>query len=172
MIKSVFLTLVSAFLALGFLLTLLTKNADAQPDLSKLKLPPGFKVSLYADGVPGARQMALSPEGTLYIGTIVPNKVYALPDRNRDGKPDSIITLVENLNRPNGVAFHNGALYIAEIGRITRYDGIEKNLDRVASLKPTVVNEELPTREWHGYKYIRFGPDGLLYVPVGAPCNV
>ena len=172
MIKSVFLTLVSAFLALGFLLTLLTKNADAQPDLSKLKLPPGFKVSLYADGVPGARQMALSPEGTLYIGTIVPNKVYALPDRNRDGKPDSIITLVENLNRPNGVAFHNGALYIAEIGRITRYDAIEKNLDRVASLKPTVVNEELPTREWHGYKYIRFGPDGLLYVPVGAPCNV
>lgn len=116
--------------------------------------------------------MALSPEGTLYIGTIVPNKVYALPDRNRDGKPDSIITLAENLNRPNGVAFHNGALYVAEIGRITRYDAIEKNLENIASLKPVVVNAELPTREWHGYKYIRFGPDGLLYAPVGAPCNV
>ncbi len=166
--KSVFSYFVSAL----YLCILFAARAEAQPDLSKLKLPPGFKASLYADGVPGARQMALSPEGTLYIGTIVPNKVYALPDRNRDGKPDSIITLAENLNRPNGVAFHNGALYVAEIGRITRYDGIEKNLENIASLKPVVVNAELPTREWHGYKYIRFGPDGLLYAPVGAPCNV
>ena len=166
--KSVFFYLVSAL----YLCILSAFRAEAQPDLSKLKLPPGFKASLCADGVPGARQMALSPEGSLYIGTIVPNKVYALPDRNRDGKPDRIITLAENLNRPNGVAFHNGALYVAEIGRITRYDGIEKNLDNIASLKPVVVNSELPTREWHGYKYIRFGPDGLLYAPVGAPCNV
>ena len=149
--------------------------AVTEADLEKLILPKGFKVSIYSNEVPGARQMALSPEGTLYVGTIAQNLIYALPDRDRDGKPDKVVVVASNLNRPNGVCFRKGALYVGELGKISRYENIEAAIDdpkKRSRLKPIVVNSNLPTREWHGYKYIRFGPDGLLYVPVGAPCNV
>ena len=114
--------------------------------------------------------MTMSPGGTLYVGSIGPNAVYALPDRNKDGRPDEVITIARNLNRPNGVAFHDGSLYVSEISRVLRYDDIEKNLAHPP--KPVVVTEALPDKEWHGYKFIDFGPDGYLYIPVGAPCNV
>ncbi|MDX2108543.1 MAG: PQQ-dependent sugar dehydrogenase [Candidatus Melainabacteria bacterium] len=137
--------------------------------LEKLKLPPGFKVEVYTDQVWGARSLTLSDKGTLFVGTIVPNVVYALPDKNHDGKPDSVITLIKNLNHPNGVAFKDGSLYVAEIGRLLRYDNIEANLNKAP--KPVVLNKNFPKDEWHGYRYIAFGPDGMLYVPIGAPCN-
>ncbi len=157
------------------LVSLSPVQAVTAEDLNKLELPKGFKISIYSDQVPGARQMALSPEGTLYVGTIAQNTVYALPDRDKDGKPDKVVVVATDLKRPNGVCFRKGALYVGELGKISRYENIETALDdpkKRARLKPIVVNNNLPTREWHGYKYIRFGPDGLLYVPVGAPCNV
>lgn len=114
--------------------------------------------------------MVRSPQGTVYVGTTNQKVVYALPDKNKDGRPDKVLTIAKNLNNPNGVAFKDGALYIAEIGKISRYDDIESHLENPPA--PKVVNDELPDRAWHGFKYIRFGPDGLLYAPVGAPCNV
>jgi glucose/arabinose dehydrogenase len=135
--------------------------------LDTIKLPPGFKISLYAGNVPGARSMALGPDGTLYVGTRG-DKVYAaLNDGNRAG---AVVTIAENLNMPNGVAFRDGALYVAEVNRILRFDNIASHLRNPS--KPVVVNNSFPGETHHGWKFIRFGPDGLLYVPVGAPCNI
>lgn len=163
-----------------FLTGCLVRQISAQPQINKLRMPPGFRVSVYSDKVPGARQMAVSESGTLFVGSIIPNTVYALPDRDRDGKADEVITIATNLNRPNGVAVRNGALYIAELQKITRYDDIDKQLQSKPSggtqkepqFKGVVITDKLPNVEWHGYRYIRFGPDDMLYVGVGAPCNV
>lgn len=114
--------------------------------------------------------MVLSPNGTLFVGTIHKGVVYAIADKNKDGKADKVYTIAEKLNSPNGVAFRNGSLYVGEINKISRYDNIESRLDNPP--KPVVVNGSLPKRAWHGFKYIRFGPDGRLVAPVGAPCNV
>lgn len=113
--------------------------------------------------------MVLGDEGTLFVGTRG-NKVYAVTDADGDGKGETVRTLAHGLNSPNGVALRNGNLYVAEISRILRYDDIESNLDSVP--EPKVVIDTLPTEKHHGWKYIAFGPDGLLYVPVGAPCNI
>ncbi|MCR4299863.1 MAG: PQQ-dependent sugar dehydrogenase [Gallionella sp.] len=137
--------------------------------LDKIKLPPGFRISLYADNVPGARSMALSPDGTLFVGTRG-SKVYALPNSKQSKKADEVIVLADDLNTPNGVAFRDGALYVAEVNRILRFDAIESRLRNPP--KPVVVNSSFPADAHHGWKFIRFGPDGLLYVPVGAPCNI
>ena len=138
--------------------------------LDKISLPPGFKISVYAGDVPGARSMTLSPNGTLFVGTRTLGAVYALVDRDRDNTAEEVITLVRGLNMPNGVAFRGGALYVAEVNRVLRYDNIEAALNDPP--KPVVVNDTFPTDRRHGWKFIRFGPDGKLYVPVGAPCNI
>lgn len=144
---------------------------DDEPlPLQKLRLPAGFKIEIYARNVPGARSMTLSPRGTLYVGTREVNKLYAIPDADHDKKGDTVITLASNLNQPNGVEFKDGSLYVGEINRILRYDKIESHLN--SPPKPVVVNNSLPNKAHHGQKYIRFGPDGWLYVPIGAPCNV
>lgn len=137
--------------------------------LDTIRLPPGFKISLYADNVPGARSMALGADGTLFVGTRG-DKVYALPNRQQAKRADEVITLATGLNTPNGVAFRGGALYVAEINRILRFDGIETRLRNPPA--PLVVNDHFPGDAHHGWKFIRFGPDGMLYVPVGAPCNI
>lgn len=137
--------------------------------LHEIRLPPGFGISLYADNVPGARSMALASDGTLFVGTRG-DKVYALPNRDGDHRADAVITLLRGLNTPNGVAFRDGALYVAEINRILRYDNIATRLKNPP--KPVVVNDAFPKDTAHGWKFIRFGPDGKLYVPVGAPCNI
>lgn len=138
--------------------------------LDLVKLPPGFKISLFAADIPGARSMAMSPGGTLFVGTRKEGKIYAVVDRNGDYRADEVITLGSGLNMPNGVAFRDGSLYVAEVHRIVRYDQVEAHLRHPP--KPVVVNDSFPEDRHHGWKYIAFGPDGLLYVPVGAPCNV
>ncbi|NUQ01382.1 MAG: PQQ-dependent sugar dehydrogenase, partial [Armatimonadetes bacterium] len=120
--------------------------------------------------VPGARSMALSPSGTLFVGTRNEGKVYALRDTNGDGQAEEVNTIAEGLRQPNGVAYRNEDLYVAEIGRVLRYQQIEKRLGERP--KPQVLTDAYPEDEHHGWKYIAFGPDGFLYVPVGAPCNV
>jgi glucose/arabinose dehydrogenase len=137
--------------------------------LDLIEMPPGFKISLYAR-VPGARSMALSTGGTLFVGTRDAGKVYAVRDNDADHTADEIIVVADDLDVPNGVAFRNGALYVAEISRVLRFDGIEA--DPANPGEAVVVNDSFPTEEHHGWKYIAFGPDGRLYVPVGAPCNV
>ncbi len=153
------------------LTVLFCTTASAQElQLGEIKLPPGFQISLYTNNVPNARSMALSPNGTLFVGSRTKGSVYAIVDRDHDSKADEVITLEQWLNMPNGVAFRNGSLYVAEVNRVLRYDDIEARLK--SPPMPFVVNDSFPSDEHHGWKFIRFGPDGRLYVPVGAPCNV
>ena len=137
--------------------------------LSKIKLPEGFKIEVYAE-VKNARSLTLSPSGILYVGNKSGNSVYAIVDENKDGKADKVYTVASGLESPNGVAFKNGNLYIASISTIYRLDSIESRLANPP--KPVIVYDKYPTETHHGWKFIAFGPDGKLYVPVGAPCNV
>ncbi len=137
-------------------------------NLEKIKLPPGFSISVYAE-VPNARSMTLSSSGVLYVGNRSGDKVFAVADENKDGKADKVYTIASGLNSPNGVAFSDGSLYVATISTILRFDDIDKKL--AAPPKPVTVYDKYPTDEQHGWKFIAFGPDGKLYVPVGAPCN-
>ncbi len=114
--------------------------------------------------------MALSPAGTLFVGSRRAGRVYAIRDLDRDGKADEVAVIAEGMNSPNGVAFRNGSLYVAEVNRILRYENIESRLGNPQA--PVIVNDKLPRDLHHGWKFIRFGPDGRLYVPVGAPCNI
>ena len=126
---------------------------------------------MWADGVANVRSLTQSPGGTVFAGTWNAGNVYALRDENKDGKADRVITVISGLrNMPNGVAFRDGALYVAEINRVVRFDNIESKLENAGT--PVVVTDKLPSDRHHGWKFIRFGPDGLLYVPVGAPCNM
>lgn len=147
------------------------KNPSVLNDyLSKIKLPEGFKISIYASDIENARSMSLSPEGTLYVGTRDKGSVYALRDTDGDFKIDKKYVLATGLEMPNGVAFRNGDLYVAEMGRIIKFENIEENLSNPPA--PVVINDDYPKKSHHGWKYIAFGPDGKLYVPVGAPCNI
>jgi glucose/arabinose dehydrogenase len=160
-----------------------TGACGQQPaSLDRISLPPGFSIDIYAEGLSNPRSMALSPNGTLFVGTreapqniarggsAGAGQVYAVLDRDNDQKADEVITIDTGLNAPNGVAFRDGSLYVAEINRILRYDLIESRLDNPP--EPVVVTDAFPTDWMHGWKFIAFGPDGKLYVPVGAPCNV
>jgi glucose/arabinose dehydrogenase len=142
----------------------------AQPQtlpLDKIVLPPGFAIELVASAE-GAREMALGAKGTLFVGSNRPGKVYAI--RLGTGSVSEIFTVASGLQLPVGVAFKDGALYVSAVDRILRFDDIENRLDHPP--RPVVVTDRLPKETHHGWKFIAFGPDGKLYVPVGAPCNV
>jgi glucose/arabinose dehydrogenase len=172
---------------LGTYLTPTHPSEDSSPAISlsleKVNLPPGFKIDIYSDQVPQARSMTLSPNGTLFVGTRTDagpslfsgkdsptGKVYALLDTDHDQKADQVLTIAQGLNLPNGVAFHDGNLYVAEVNRVLRFDDIENRLQNPPSA--VVVNDSFPKDLHHGWKFIRMGPDGRLYIPVGAPCNI
>lgn len=135
-----------------------------------IKLPPGFVIELFADDLPDARSMALGDRGTLFVGTRTRGRVYAVVDRDRDYRADQVFTIASGLFMPNGVAFRSGSLYVAEVNRILCYENIEDHLDDPGL--PRIITDTLPDDEHHGWKFIRFGPDNRLYVPVGAPCNI
>ena len=132
--------------------------------LNEIRLPPGFAIEVWADNVPNARQMALSPNGILYVGSRSEGKVYAVT------KDRKVHTIASGLAMPSGLAFRDGSLYVAATSKVLRYDGIDGKLQ--SPPKPVVVSDDFPTERHHGWKFIAFGPDGWLYVPVGAPCNV
>ncbi|MEM6524129.1 MAG: sorbosone dehydrogenase family protein [Bacteroidota bacterium] len=142
--------------------------ADKYP-LDRLNLPAGFAISVFAE-VENARSMTMSPSGVVYVGNRRADKVYALKDTNGDGKADEQYIIDEDLNVPNGVAFQNGDLYVAEISKVWKYKDIESSLSDPP--EPELVYADYPTETHHGWKYIAFGPDGKLYIPVGAPCNI
>lgn len=165
--------MLTSFLALAAVLAAapgLVASVHAAPPVERIKLPSGFKIEVYADNVENARSLALGDKGTVFVGTRSEGSVYALTDIDRDGRAAAVITIAKGLNSPNGVAFRNGSLYVAEISRILRFDNIEASLKNPP--KPIVVTDKLPRDGHHGWKFISFGPDGLLYVPVGAPCNI
>ena len=136
-------------------------------------MAPGFKIELFATGVTNAREMALGSKGTVFVGSRnkpAGDTVYAVVDQNGDYKADQVIPIAKGLNEPSGVAFRDGTLYVGEIHRVVKFDNIESKLESPG--EPVVVNDTLPKDTHHGQKFIAFGPDGLLYVPVGGPCNV
>jgi glucose/arabinose dehydrogenase len=139
-------------------------------DLGKIKLPPGFTIAVYADNVPNARAMTLGKNGTLFVGSRSKGDVYAVVDTDGDQRADKVYTIARGLNMPVGVAYRNGSLYVSAVDRILRFDEIEQRLSNPP--KPVVVTDRFPPETQHGWKFIAFGPDGKLYVPVGAPCNI
>ncbi|AWX46143.1 uncharacterized protein HME9304_03175 [Flagellimonas maritima] len=151
------------------------ENEENQVDttnlpIENLNLPDGFKISVFAEGIDGARSMAMGDDDTLFVGTRNENTVYALKDTDGDFKAEKIMVLDSTLEVPNGIAFRDGALYVAEVGRLLKYPNIEQNLSNPP--QPEVIYDDYPKEFHHGWKYIAFGPDGKLYVPVGAPCNI
>jgi len=151
-------------------LSLAAAPSLAQPStlpLESIKLPPGFSIELVAR-VENAREMALGAKGTLFVGSMQAGKVHAV--RFKTGSAPEVLTIASGLRLPVGVAFKDGALYISAIDRVLRLDDIENRLDSPPA--PVVVNNKFPSDSHHGWKFIAFGPDGKLYVPVGAPCNI
>ncbi|MBL8002980.1 MAG: PQQ-dependent sugar dehydrogenase [Flavobacteriales bacterium] len=140
------------------------------PRLNEIKLPEGFRIEVYAENVPSARAMCWGDKGTLFVGSRDEGAVYAVRDTNNDHKADAVITIARDLKMPVGVAFRNGDLYVSAVSSILRLRAIEDHLD--APPAPEVVTAGFPTETHHGWKFIAFGPDGRLYVPVGAPCNI
>jgi len=178
-LKYILIVLSTLFLAALFIkskysinppLPLTTTSYTAGLPLDKLILPDGFGIEVYADKVENARSMSLSPSGTLFVGTRSAGNVYALQDTDKDGKVDKQYTLLKEGFMPNGVAYKDGDLYVAEVNRVLKFENIESKLDNPG--EPIVVNDDYPSESHHGWKYIAFGPDNKLYVPVGAPCNV
>ena len=159
-----------AGIVLAIAIVLAPPAAAQRPPIpvERIRLPPGFEISVFADNVPNARSMALGKGDVLFVGTRTVGKIYAV--RHRDGRATQVLTIASGLNMPNGVAVRDGALYVAEVSRVLRFDAIESRLDNPPA--PVVVTEVFPRDAHHGWKFIRFGPDGLLYVPVGAPCNI
>ncbi len=146
------------------------EQRDSVLPLEQLNLPEGFEISIYAEGVDEARSMAMGDDGTLFVGTRTANRLYAIQDLDGDFKADKTIVLDTTLETPNGVAFKDGSLYVAEVNRLLRYDNIEQQLS--SPPEPEVIYDDYPDEFHHGWKYIAFGPDDKLYVPVGAPCNI
>jgi len=144
--------------------------ASAATRLEQIELPAGFKIEIYAEDVENARQMVLGDKGTLFVGSRRKGDVYAVTDLDGDQKADQVRVIDSNLAMPSGLAFRNGSLYVGAQNRILRYDDIEQRLDFPPPL--VVVSDALPDKKHHGWKYLAFGPDGMLYIPVGAPCNI
>lgn len=172
-----------SFIALAFLFFSCSDNGKEQTNneapkeefqtdlpIESLKLPAGFELSVFADNLPDARSLARGKEGTIFVGNRSEDKVWALVDEDNDGHADRRYLLASGLRMPNGVAFKDGDLYVAEVSRVLRFSDIESKLDNPPS--PEVVYDGFPSDAHHGWKYIAFGPDGKLYVPVGAPCNM
>lgn len=139
----------------------------ARLPLDKLHVPAGFKVEVFASGLANARSMAVGDKGTVFVGSRLVDKVYAIT--NADGK-EAVKVIASGLHRPNGVAYHKGSLYVAELSKVWRYDNIEANLD--SPPKPVLIYDDLPADEAHGWKFIGIGPDEKLYVPIGSPGNI
>jgi len=155
-------------LAAGLALTLPRAGQAQSLPIDQIKLPPGFTIELLAR-VPNARQMALSPANILYVGSMREGKVHALP-LDVDFKPGKLYVVADRLKMPVGVAWRDSSLYVSAVDRILRLDDIDRRLENPPA--PAIVRADLPTETHHGWKFIAFGPDGWLYVPVGAPCNI
>jgi glucose/arabinose dehydrogenase len=158
--------------AVALLIIAILKAGSLYADerLSSVEVPPGFSIEIYAEGVENARQMVRGDLGTIFVGSRQVGKVWAVTDADGDQRADQVRLIDENLSMPSGIEFLNGSLYVGAVSRILRYDDIESLLDQPP--EPVVITDELPSKRHHGWKYLRFGPDGKLYIPVGSPCNI
>lgn len=147
----------------------LAPSIETDKELDYLNLPNGYSISYFAKDVPGARSLAVGKNNIVYVGTRGEGVVYALEDQDADGRADKRYVVVSGLNNPNGVVYHDGALYVAEIQRIIKFE----NIDNSYQYKPSysVVYDQLPKETHHGWRYMALGPDNKLYLGIGAPCN-
>ncbi len=146
---------------------LVTGRPASELAMDKLKVPPGFKVEVWADGIPDARSLALGDKGTVFVGNRGQSNVYAITEK---GGKREVKVLLKGMNSPNGVLFSKGTLFVAERDRILRYDGIENNLDNPPA--PKVVLDGLPQQPGHFWKVLAMGPDGKIYFNIGSPGNI
>jgi glucose/arabinose dehydrogenase len=153
----------------GVLAAFLVLGQALAADLAAIRLPAGFKIETLVTDIPNARSMAFGAQGTLFVGSRSEGRLYALTDADGDGRYETQRVIRRGLNMPNGIDFRAGALYVAENHRLTRYDDIESRLDNPP--RPRLI-AALPSERHHGWRYLRFGPDGLLYLSIGAPCNI
>ncbi|HEY0912738.1 MAG TPA: PQQ-dependent sugar dehydrogenase, partial [Bradyrhizobium sp.] len=144
-----------------------TPEAELTKDLQKIKLPPGFKIEVYASGLPEARQMAWGDDGTLYVGSFGATNVYAVQDQ---GGKRTVKTILKGLKMPTGVAFRDGSLYVIAIDKLLRYDNVDQNLDHMPA--PVVAYDDMPPYTSHGWKYLVADNSGDFYIPFGPPFNV
>jgi glucose/arabinose dehydrogenase len=147
----------------------MTGRPASELPLDKLKVPAGFKVEVWVDGVPEARSLALGDKGMVFVGNRLAKNVYAVIDQ---GGKREVKVILKGLNAPNGIAFDKGTLYVAERNRITRYDGIEDRLDNPPEAKVVVDGLDPQTQPGHFWKFLALGPDGKLYYNVGSPQNI
>ena len=155
------------FRGISAVVTLLCATSAAIASVDDIQLPPGFSIEEYAD-VPQARSLALGDRGTLFVSNRKGRSVYAVVESD-DGRTRTI-ELLDGMSTPNGIAFHDGDLYVAEIDRIYRYANVEDRLEDMPEAE--VLDIDLPSDRHHGWRYIGFGPDDKLYISIGAPCNV
>ncbi|HEY7142344.1 MAG TPA: PQQ-dependent sugar dehydrogenase [Methylomirabilota bacterium] len=155
-------------LALAGCVGLLPQPAPSA-DLSTIRLPPGFSIGLFAHDLGYPRFLTLDPRGTLLVSVPRAGRVIALPDDDRDGRADAVLPVLEGLELPHGLAFLDGQLYVAETGRVVRFD-YDPATRRIRGA-PTVIVPDLPARGTHWTRTIVIGPDRRLYVSVGSSCN-
>ena len=151
-----------------------SSSISADSYLDKLIIPDGFEISIYAENLDSPRQLTETDKGYVVAGSKKGDKIYAFLDSNSDGYAEKRILVAENLQNPTGVTFHNGDLYFAEIDTIWVIRDIDNWLSSNSSVLPrkSIYMNNLPSETWHGFKYIDFGPDGNMYIPVGVPCNI
>jgi len=143
--------------------------------LEQLILPAGFSIEIFADEIKSARQMAESSKGIIYVGSKSGDSIYAILDKDNDNFAESKILVASGLSNPTGVAFKDGNLFFSEVSKIWMIEDIDNYVntsDHKTLPKKSLVTDKLPSDTWHGWKWLGFGPDGYLYVPVGAPCNI
>ncbi len=156
--------------ALLSMTALTAARPPAQQVVQNVTVPEGFEITIFADNVPNARSLEWTPNGTLFVGSRAAGAVYAIRDDDNNGVADGVLTIDSGLYQPNGIVFHEGALYVATVTQILRYDNIEANLNTPP--EPVVLVSGLPDAH-HGWKYLRLSPDeGRLFFQIGAPCNV
>ncbi len=162
--KKTCLCLLPLFVVFGSL----TAAAQSDPRLTEIQLPDGFSIEIFADDVPNARSMVAGDNGTVFVSTRSDGRVFAI--RPDETGADRLVTIAEGLRTPNGIDFFEGDLYVAETRRLIRFPDIEQNLDDVPDYE--VLDDSFPAERHHGWRYIKIGPDGKLYMSIGAPCNV
>ena len=153
------------FLLINFIIT----GTEFESKLIGIKLPAGFKISVFAENIISAREISISPSGIIFVGSMKGN-VYAIIKDDKTDKAKKIYVIAKDLIMPVGVCYHNNDLYISEVNKVIKLENIESRLTNPPA--PVTVNDSFPADTWHGWKFIKFGPDNKLYVPQGMPCNI